>query len=520
MAARYWVSGGTGNTNSTTNWSTSSGGASGASVPTSVDSATWDANSGVGTVTVNATLSVLSANFTNFTGTLAGSSTFQIYSGGVVLGAGMTITHTGSLSAQASSSWTSNGKQWTGSFGSGGFTLTFVDNWDFAGNFTQSATMNAIGSTVTVGGDMNINAFGATSTTNFILAGSGSWSVTADSGQSDYTIAATGNYTVTTVLAMTGANKILTLLPGGTLTATTGGISMSGSGVLDLLNTSFSTLTFTGSTGFTFNSSLTALTTFTTGSAGQAMSLNGSTIYVAGSMVVAGTSSQVSGTTVIETTGTGSLTSTQTTGYFELNINFNNGANIFTISGNIRYRIGTLTRLSGTVLASTSHLFLVNSCTLNTAGITWNNVTISAAPIITNNSAFVINGTLAYALGSTVTFAGTTGWTAATFDIQTSSTVNHILKSGLTYTVTTNFISIATTNALKDTLKSSVPGVQAIFTLNQGANQSVGFTNATDIDSSLGQPIYVANGTLSNATNWNPLVATDMGGGGSLIFVN
>lgn len=45
MAARYWV-GGAGNWSSTTKWSATSGGASGASVPTSVDDVIFDANSG------------------------------------------------------------------------------------------------------------------------------------------------------------------------------------------------------------------------------------------------------------------------------------------------------------------------------------------------------------------------------------------------------------------------------------------------------------------------------------------
>jgi hypothetical protein len=45
MATRYWV-GGAGNWSSTTKWSASSGGASGASVPTSADDAIFDANSG------------------------------------------------------------------------------------------------------------------------------------------------------------------------------------------------------------------------------------------------------------------------------------------------------------------------------------------------------------------------------------------------------------------------------------------------------------------------------------------
>ena len=50
MAARFWVTGGTGNWNSTTNWSLLSGSLSGASVPGSGDTATFDANSGSDTI--------------------------------------------------------------------------------------------------------------------------------------------------------------------------------------------------------------------------------------------------------------------------------------------------------------------------------------------------------------------------------------------------------------------------------------------------------------------------------------
>lgn len=58
MADRYWVGGsGTWDDSSTTHWSTSSGGAAGASAPltSSIDRALFDANSGGGTVNVTAT---------------------------------------------------------------------------------------------------------------------------------------------------------------------------------------------------------------------------------------------------------------------------------------------------------------------------------------------------------------------------------------------------------------------------------------------------------------------------------
>ncbi len=64
MATRYWV-GGAGNWSSTTKWSATSGGASGASVPTSADDAIFDANSGGKfTATVDTAQSVNSITIT------------------------------------------------------------------------------------------------------------------------------------------------------------------------------------------------------------------------------------------------------------------------------------------------------------------------------------------------------------------------------------------------------------------------------------------------------------------------
>jgi hypothetical protein len=92
---RYWVPGGTGNWNSTTNWSTSSGGASGASVPVG-ESVYFDANSGSGTSTINASSTCGNLDCTGFTGTLAGSSQIQVY-GSFKLSSGMTYSHTGAV---------------------------------------------------------------------------------------------------------------------------------------------------------------------------------------------------------------------------------------------------------------------------------------------------------------------------------------------------------------------------------------------------------------------------------------
>ena len=96
MANRYWVTGGTGNWNSTTNWATASGGASGASVPGSSDAALLDASSGAGTVTLDISPTIQTLTCTGFTGTLAfGTNTISLNSTGTIFTGATTMTVTG-----------------------------------------------------------------------------------------------------------------------------------------------------------------------------------------------------------------------------------------------------------------------------------------------------------------------------------------------------------------------------------------------------------------------------------------
>jgi len=85
MADRYWV-GGSGSWNSTTKWSATSGGASGASVPTSVDNAIFDINSGTAHFTVTVSSGSTCANLTITPENVTGVTTFSINSGFVVSG--------------------------------------------------------------------------------------------------------------------------------------------------------------------------------------------------------------------------------------------------------------------------------------------------------------------------------------------------------------------------------------------------------------------------------------------------
>ncbi|KKR26672.1 MAG: hypothetical protein UT57_C0029G0011 [Microgenomates group bacterium GW2011_GWC1_39_7] len=109
--ARYWVGGsGTWDASDTTHWSASSGGAGGASVPTSSDDAIFDANSGTTTCTLSGVIQC--ANFDAsatslliFTGT---TNTFSVY-GNFTLKSGMTWSHSGTIKLAA----TTTGKTFT-----------------------------------------------------------------------------------------------------------------------------------------------------------------------------------------------------------------------------------------------------------------------------------------------------------------------------------------------------------------------------------------------------------------------
>lgn len=95
MAARYWILGaGTWDSTNTTNWSATSGGTGGASVPTSADTPIFDSNSGTGVVT-----------FTNG-GVTVGATT--INNSGIELSLGAAFTTSGILTLTAGTFTTNN----------------------------------------------------------------------------------------------------------------------------------------------------------------------------------------------------------------------------------------------------------------------------------------------------------------------------------------------------------------------------------------------------------------------------
>lgn len=173
MADRYWVGGtGTWNTTSTTNWSTASGGSSGASVPTAADNVIFDQASTY-TVTMTGALTCLSFTVS------AGTVTFAT-------GTTPTLAISGSLSIVAATVWNSTGAitfnstTGTSNITTNGVTINASITFNGVGGTWQLQTALTIGSTNTTtltAGTLNLNGltlttglFNSSGTTTRVLA--------------------------------------------------------------------------------------------------------------------------------------------------------------------------------------------------------------------------------------------------------------------------------------------------------------------------------------------------------------
>jgi len=122
-----------------------------------------------------------------------------------------------------------------------------------------------------------------------------------------------------------------------------------------------------------------------------------------------------------------------------------------------------------------------------------------------------IIGTLS--LSGSTTFAGTDGWTCDTLSLTAAGAFTITLQNSITYTTTTSAQLTGGTNAARYTMTSNDATIRAIWTLNNGASQSLIYVNGTRIDSSLGQTVYTFGGTISTTPlgsetlNWALLTA-------------
>lgn len=307
-------------------------------------------------------------------------------------------------------------------------------------------------------------------------------------------------FTASQILTVSGNVKFvagMTLAGGGTLRLDTGGTLTSAG------------LTFPGSVTFNSASTWTLADDWTvTGNVIHATAtpqvLNGQTLRINGSWTV---NQQATGTTTIRLGGTGTWSGSNQTGV--TNPIVINTSGTITISGSVTLgAAGSLTYTAGTMVVTGSSLLLNGSCTLDTSGMTWNNVRAilsGSTPIITLASNLIMSGALGADSGRTFATAGNFDITCATFGLTGGSTAQ--IKSGQTLTVTTTLAIVANKNSVQGqttTLRSTTTSSPFYLKFQGTASGHRSFGGAfTDADAST-STIPVVNwcgDTLTRTTN-------------------
>lgn len=566
MADRYWV-GGTASWDATvgTKWATASGGAGGASVPTSADNVFFDAASGAVTVTVAATANCLNLNFTGFTGTFAGSAIVNI-AGNFVASAGMTWSFSGTLSFSVvgAKTITTNGKQITAN------TITLDGS---SGSYTLQDNLSTTSIITLVSGSLTTNNFNitanqfASNNANTRTLSLGSSTITINNGSSTaWNLATTTNLTfnagTSTIKLFSGSVGLGQIFSGGSLTYYN--ISIEGTTdntVAFVGNNTFNSFTTASRTSpctikFTDGSTTTATTWNLVGSGGKMLTITNTALTTAATLAKAG-----GGTVVCDYVIFSWITGSPTSTWSATNArNMGNNTNITFTSVPTRYWVGgtsTWDTTIGTKWATTSGgtggasiptqwddvIFDATSGTvtvtiassnitcydLNFTGFTgtfaassfttqiYGSLTISSTMTWSYISVITFSGTLTHTintggktLGNAIIFSGT-----GTYSLQsalTSSSANGITINAGTFT--TNNFNISLTNT----------GASSGLKMNSGTSKTVNLGSST-ITIASATPIAIAATTTLNAgtstincTSTTTAIVTNTGG--SHVFYN
>jgi hypothetical protein len=525
MALRYFVNGGLNNnwtqTGAQSNWSTAPGGAGGASVPTSADDVIFDASSPNCNLNGNGTCLSFDANTYGAKTWSLNSNSINVGTGIFRLGAGMTVTGNGTFirntNVAGTMTMTSNGVVWPGNvtFAINAAGMAWADNWTILGNFSFGAFASVTGTaTITIGGSLT-NAGGVSagpsSTATYVLNGTG----TLD-----------GNFGMLIIINTSGVITLTTSLRPGTLNYITGSvivnpghtyiITTGSSHLTDRTSTGGSKINFFNLTGsqsgtVTLLSNLTVTNNYTNNI--NVIFAGGFTIFIAGNLSSSGYIYNPSLTkTTLELNGPTSSTVQSTTSppIIGTNLIINKSASAtVTFLSNLFFGDSTNSILELTAGIVNPGAFTVTtntSCIIN--NMTLNNLTVSAGHTVTQNVLNTINNNLT--LNGSATFAGTAGWVCANLVSTAAGTFTVTLQQAVTYrTRLQAFITGGVSGAARTTIISSGASTRAIWTLDQGASQSLIYVNGTRIDSSQGQTVWTFGGLISTTPvgaetlNWN-----------------
>ena len=509
MPNKYWIGGSGNNWSTAANWSLSSGVVNPTTVPTAADDVFFDAGSGSGTVTTTSGATCLSANFNGFIGTFNANTNWSIGTS-LTFSSAMFITGTGNILKTASGgTWTFNTKTYTGGWVyhiGGGSATTIADNIAFVGSLTGgfNANINATSTkTITIGGNFT-GIYTSLTNINFVMNGSGvlDLTLTRSGGIASITID-TLLGTITQSANLNLNNITFTYVKGGWVS--TAPIRFGGAGGPSTMNNVstlvFHSMVFLSNSGqsVTLNSDMYVtggLSSIFTNSA-----VNGSgRLYIGGNINPAQT---IAGTAVIEMYGSSNANLETGTLANSLFINKTTAGVIVSLTGSLTWGAAgrTLQRNVGTINAGTSTITIpVASVTIN--DFTFWNLTVNSGAIIIQNLLNTINNNLT--LNGNATFQGTAGWDCANLISTAAGTFGVVLQQAVTYrTRLQAFITGGVSTTVGTTMTSSGAS-NAIWTLDQGASQSLIYVNGTRIDSSQGQTVWTFGGIRTNTINWNP----------------
>ena len=532
MANRYWV-GGTAAWDATagTKWSTTSGGAGGAAVPTAADDVFFNAASGAVTCTISGSRTCLSLNCTGFTGTLTGASTPVLtISGNLTFASGMSVDDSLDLVFNATNTRTiTNAGRSAGSYNFNGVGGT----WIFQDALNNNGGAFSENSVTLTNGTLNLNNFtlntntfySNNSNTRTIAFGTGSITVSA----SDDTAAAWDAATATN-LSITGTPNVIGASDSSFFSfpvyfrhgSTAGGteanainfsptgsyrnidLELSGafknvnlSGIASSSNLVSATRTIYGNLTLDADMALNAssnVTTFAATSGTQDITSNGRT------MDFPLTQSGVGGTVrLLDALTLGATRAyTLTNGTFNAN-NFNVSVGSFS-SSNSNTRTLMMGSGAWTLSGTTGSVW----DTATTTGLTFNkntaNITLSATGTTTRTFA---GGSLTY---NDLSIGGTTGASTTTF---TGGSTFGAISSTKTVAQTILFTPGTTTTVANWTITGSAGNVLTIGSVGGAAQHTLAKTGGGTVT------VNYASISYSNATPANTWAATNSTNGGA-----
>lgn len=560
-ADRYFVAGGVDNDwSGTDNWSTSTGGAGGETVPTSSDAVYLDGNSPL--CNIDATANCLSIDCTGYTNTLTieAAQTLNVY-GSLTFVAGMTFTHNDeTVQFLGTGTVTTAGKEFGGvKFNLLTETVTLADNLTTTALLTWNANSTNVqtltGQTINVQGDITFpGGSGA------VIRGTTALKITGTAAQT-FTGGGVSGRACNLPLEIDKASNTVTFtgtfFHGSSWTYTSGTVDTTTNTATITFQRDFggfagpfvvtnSTMTFYNVTMFLQSTTMTLVDDMTVNNLLQfantttnTQTLNGNTINIKKDLTFLN-DQVINGTTVLEfnaASGTQILTGADETNPYarecKLPVTINTGGTL-NLVGAHGFE-GTWTYTTGTVNAGTSHIFF-NPATVNCDGITFYDVSfhhsvgssVLSSPLQVSNSVNILASATLNANGQQITCSG--NWSCLGTLTANSNVVVFNKSSGTAtidgsaafYDLTCQIAGLTLefdntgTQSVTNILTLEGSGVSDLILVSDsptdawgltwtGATSSIKNVNVTDSDASDGYTIDASDGTNTegiNNTNW------------------